>query len=126
MKKVKILVVEDEIPLLTAITTKMSKSGIDVRGARSVDDAKKAIKEFIPDLIWLDHYLFGQEDGIDFMKFVQKDEKLKDIPVFVVSNTCSNNNYNEYMELGISKYYVKSSVKLEEIINEAQKVVAAK
>ncbi len=124
MSKVKILVIEDEIPLLTAITTKMSKSDLEAKGVRSVEDAKKTIKAFIPDLIWLDHYLFGQEDGIDFLKYIQKDERLKNIPVFVVSNTCSNNNYCEYMELGISKYYVKSSAKLEEIISEAQKVVA--
>ncbi len=126
MSGIKILVVEDEIPLLTAITTKMKKSDIETRGVRSVEDAKKTLKEFVPDLIWLDHYLFGQEDGVDLMKYLQNDSKMKNIPVFVVSNTCSNNNYDQYMQLGISKYYVKSSVKLEEIIQEAQKVVATK
>lgn len=125
MEKAKILVVEDEDSLLRAIMDKMSKSEIEAEGAKSVPEARQKLQNFNPNLIWLDHYLFGEEDGLDLLKSIKKDEKKRNIPVFVVSNTCSNEKYHDYIELGIKKYYVKSSTRLEEIIDEAKRYALA-
>lgn len=118
----KILVVEDEQALLKAITMKMEKMGVDAIPAKSVEEAKKKIQEKLPDLVWLDHYLFGDEDGLDLLKYLKNQSNTKDIPVIVVSNTCSNDKYHDYINLGINKYFVKSSVRLDEIISEAMNI----
>lgn len=121
MSQMKALVVEDEESLLRAITIKMKDLGIEPYTARSFSEAKEIIGTVEPDVIWLDHYLLGDEDGLDLLKEIKSIEKLKNKPVFVVSNTCSNDKYQEYVSLGIEKFVLKSSARLEDIINDAKK-----
>lgn len=115
----KILVVEDEESLLKAIAMKMEKMGAEAIPVRSVKEAKEKLAGTKPDLVWLDHYLFGGQDGIELLKVLKSKSETRDIPVIVVSNTCSGDKYHDYMDLGINKYYVKSSVRLDQIISEA-------
>jgi response regulator of citrate/malate metabolism len=70
-------------------------------------------------VIWLDHYLLGKENGLDFVSWCKNEEKqYKNIPIFVVSNTATPEKVQTYLRLGINKYYVKAEKRLEEIINE--------
>ncbi|OQB05498.1 MAG: Transcriptional regulatory protein YycF [bacterium ADurb.Bin212] len=122
MVKKKFLIIEDEMPLLNAISLKMQKSGAEVATARSADEAKKILHEFDPDLIWLDHYLLGDEDGIEILKRIKKDTSTASIPVFLVSNTCTDEKYQEYHDLGVKKYYLKSSCRLDEVVSDAMSI----
>ena len=71
------------------------------------------------DAIWLDHHLLGKEDGLDFVKkFKANGGKWNKIPVFVVSNAASPKTIQAYIKAGVSKYYVKSDHRLDEIIND--------
>jgi len=119
-KKV-ILVLEDERPLLEAIKIKLEKNGFEVVTARTVEQAKQYTFDLVHiDAIWLDHYLMGKEDGLDFIAWCKEDEnaKCKKIPIFVVSNTASSDKVATYMSLGAKKYFIKSNHKLDEIIKE--------
>ena len=124
-KKV-ILVLEDERPLLDAIKLKLEKNNFDVVGTRSIDQAKDYMYTLSNiDAIWLDHYLFGKGNGLDFIAWC-KDEvnkKFNHIPIFVVSNTASADKVSTYMKLGANKYFVKSNHKLGEIIDEISKSI---
>lgn len=116
-----ILVLEDEKPLLEAIKLKLEKNGFDVVTARSVEQAKQYTEEISHiDAIWLDHYLIGKEDGLDFIAWCKEEDnnKCKKIPIFVVSNTASSEKVSSYMSLGAQKYFVKANHKLDEIIKE--------
>lgn len=124
-KKV-VLVVEDEKPLLEAITLKLEKCGFEVATARTVEQAKNYAEELSHiDAIWLDHYLMGKEDGLDFIAWCKEEDngKCKEIPIFVVSNTASSDKVTTYMSLGAEKYFIKSNHKLEEIIEEITKSI---
>ncbi len=111
-----ILVVEDEKPLLFAIVAKLNKSGFNTLEARSVEEATKHIDgDTCIDAIWLDHYLLGNEDGIDLMSKL-KESKFNTIPVFVVSNTVNPNKIRTYIMMGAVKYYTKAEHRLDEII----------
>ena len=114
-----ILVVEDERPLAEAIQAKLEKNGFAVTTARTGQQALNYLEDLERiDVIWLDHYLLGKEDGLDFVaKIKSHDGKWKHIPIFVVSNTASANKVQSYIHLGISKYYVKADHRLDEIIN---------
>lgn len=112
--------VEDEESLLTAISQKMNHNNIDSRCAKSVEEAREVLKNFHPNLVWLDHYLLGNSDGLELVRFLKRNKKLKNIPIFIVTNTCTDEKYNEYMGLGIEKYYIKSSVRLDEIIADVK------
>jgi len=127
MSKNTVLVLEDELSLLHAIEVKLKKSGLEVLSARTVKDGLKKLKEFgMVDAVWLDHYLLGQEDGIDFMTELRKDKDYLDVPVFMVSNTASANKMRTYFMMGITKYYTKAEHRLDEIIADIKTVIKAK
>jgi len=117
-----ILVVEGERPLAEAIRMKLEKNRFAVTTVRNVEQALNYLEE-LPrvDAIWLDHYLLGKEDGLDFVtKLKGENEKWNKIPVFVVSNTASPDKVQSYIRLGVNKYYVKAEHRLDEIIKEIQ------
>ena len=143
MKKI-ILVIEDDIPLLEAVTMKLEKNGLKVISARSVEssfgkdidndgkvtidsieNALQYLKELEQiDAVWLDHNLIGKESGLDFIiKFRANGGKWSKIPIFVVSNTSSMDLRKTYDQLGIEKYYVKAEHRLEDIISEIKSTI---
>lgn len=122
MNQKKILVVEDERPLSEAITAKLTKTGYNVVTAASVDEAIKSLKAHDDiGVIWLDHYLLGEQSGLDLVaKMKEHDGAWSNIPIFLVSNTASLDKVNTYIRLGVKKYYVKSDHRLEEIIKDIE------
>ena len=114
-----ILVVEDEIPLLDAVKKKLENNNMNVVTARSVVQALSYLNDLDHiDGIWLDHYLLGNEDGLDLVIHLKEDNsKWKGIPIFVISNTASEDKVKLYMQLGVDKYFVKSNYRLDQIID---------
>jgi len=122
-----ILVVEDETPLQEAIKAKLLNSGFEVTTARTVGQALGVLEDVGGiSVIWLDHYLLGKEDGLDFVAKLKNDDKWKSIPVFVVSNTASPDKVKSYISLGVSKYYTKSDYRLDQIIADIKEFLDKK
>ena len=111
-----ILILEDEQPLIEVIAAKLKLNGFEVVSAREVDQALDYIKEIPIDCVWLDHYLLGKKNGLDFIVELKKHEKYKKIPIFVVSNTASPDKIKSYLGLGVEKYYTKANIRLDETI----------
>ncbi|MFA6215432.1 MAG: response regulator [Patescibacteria group bacterium] len=119
-KKYTILIVEDELPLQEAIKIKLEKMGFEAVTARSVEQAINYLEDQVKiDVIWLDHYLLGRENGLDLVAKMKMDGSAwKNIPIFVVSNTASPDKVKSYLQLGASKYYTKADYRLEQIIGD--------
>ena len=117
-KEKTILVVEDERPLADAIKAKLEKSGFSVVTSRTVEQTLNYLEELGEvSAIWLDHYLLGKEDGLDFVtKIKVPNGQWKDVPIFVVSNTASPDKVQSYIQFGINKYYTKADYRLDQII----------
>lgn len=115
-----ILVVEDNQSLLMAIKGKIQRNGLNVLTARTVEQALNHLSNSPRvSAIWLDHYLLGEENGIDFvMKIKEANSVWRNIPVFVVSNTVGPDKVEIYMRLGAVRYYTKAEKRLEEIIDD--------
>lgn len=122
MKKT-ILVVEDEKSLAGAIKIKLEKNNFNVTTQNSVEKGLAYLDTQKVDLVWLDHYLGGAKTGIDFVKGMKKDHKK--IPVFVVSNTASQEKIEEYEQLGITKYYTKSNFRLDKLLADIRSVIGS-
>ncbi|MFZ4631705.1 MAG: response regulator [Patescibacteria group bacterium] len=119
VEDVNILVVEDEKPLLEAIKIKLEKGGFSVVTARTVEQAVGLLEDLETiKVIWLDHYLLGKENGLDLVVKIKNDERFKNIPIFVVSNTASDDKVKSYLALGVNNYYTKSNYRLDQIIND--------
>ena len=118
-----ILIIEDEKPLLLAISRKLESSGFDVVTARSVEQANGYLEDLDPvDAIWLDHYLLGKLDGLDFLEQVKKSSWNK-IPVFVVTNTGGEDKRSMYLQFGATEYFIKSDSRLDTLIENIKKEI---
>lgn len=114
-----ILVVEDEKPLLDAIRIKLEKGGFSVVTARTVEQAWGLLEDLGTILVvWLDHYLLGKENGLDLVVKIKNDERFKSVPIFVVSNTATQDKVKCYIALGVNHYYTKSNYRLDQIIED--------
>lgn len=118
-EKQKILVVEDDRSLAEAVRLKLGHSGFETCVAGTVEDAIEALR--VNDdivAVWLDHYLLGSENGLDFVTRVKiEGSPWKHLPIIVVSNTASAEKVQAYLLLGVDEYYVKAEHRLEEIID---------
>jgi len=108
------------MPLLNAVKAKMELNGFTVLSARTVEQAMGYVQD-VPEVsvIWLDHYLLGKLNGLDFVAQLKAENakaEWKRIPIFIVSNTASANKVQSYLQLGVNKYYTKSEYRLDEII----------
>lgn len=122
--KKNILIVEDELPLQKAIAAKLNKSNFNTYLARSVDEAIAHLSREKIDAIWLDHYLLGEENGLDFVTRLKLDDsQWKNIPIVVVSNTASPDKVTSYMNLGVNSYFTKADYSLEQIIGDLNKIL---
>lgn len=83
MKK-KILVVDDEAGLLAMTLLRLNKMGYDAFGGANGQAALDLARQRMPDLILLDK-LMPKLNGDEVLKMLKKDEKLKHIPVILVS-----------------------------------------
>ena len=76
------------------------------------------------DLVWLDHYLIGQETGLTIVaQLKQEDGPLRHIPIFVVTNTASEDNKKSYLALGVDRYYTKIESRLDDIVVDAMRML---
>lgn len=120
-----ILVIEDELPLQEAIRIKLENTGLKVLTARSVKQALSYLEEVGNiDIIWLDHYLLGQANGLEFVASIKdSSSEYKEIPIFVVSNSVGQDKIATYIRLGVSKYYTKTEFTLAEIVGDIKSYV---
>jgi two-component system, chemotaxis family, sensor kinase CheA len=112
-----VMVVEDEVLLLQAITKKLKLSGLDVVSCASGQQAIDYLTNLdeLPDAVWLDYYLKDM-NGLAFMQTLKENPKWADIPVLVVSNSASPDKVNNMLGLGAKKYILKAEYRLDEII----------
>lgn len=115
-EKINILVVEDERPLLEAISTKLENEGFSVVTARTIDEALDNMNSETFDCVWLDHYLLSKKTGLDFVAKVKTEDKWKDLPIFVVTNTGGHEKKHTYLKLGATQYYIKADCRLDLIV----------
>jgi two-component system response regulator ArlR len=118
-KKRTVLVVEDEKPLANAVKEALTSHNFNVIIVNSADDALNQLKNLeTVDAIWLDHYLMGEANGLDFVISIKSHPVWSNIPVFIVSNTASQQNVHSYIRLGVTNYYTKADYDIGQIIND--------
>ena len=114
-----ILILEDERQLARAVKDAFAGHGYNTIVVSTIDDGIKQLENLKHvDVIWLDHYLLGTGNGLDFVVKVKQNEAWKNIPIFVVSNTASSTNIRSYIQLGVSNYYTKADYDIKQIIND--------
>lgn len=124
MNKKRILIVEDERPLSVAASKSLDRAGFECFIATSSEEALSHLTSYWPvDAVWLDHYLLKHETGLQFLEKFRKVKGCKNTPVFVVTNSVSDEKVDKYAKLGAVHYYIKSNVKLSKIIADIKRIL---
>lgn len=118
----KVLLVEDDLFFTTLISKQLSASHCDFHNVLTGDDAIKFLEKNTPDVILLDVMLPGSLDGFGVLKKMKDDERLKKIPVIVLSNLSSPTDIEKGMSLGAFRYLIKASMIPSEIIGHLASV----
>jgi len=80
----KVLVVDDDIDILTLVKMSLKLSGFEVETISRWEQVSKAIENFSPDLVLLDVSL-GGADGREICKKIKSTKETEHIPVILFS-----------------------------------------
>lgn len=124
-KNKKILIIEDDRVLVSALKYEMEECGFNVTTYLEGQGAlEKAVSEK-PDLVLLDLVLPGVH-GFEILKKLKEEEKTKNIPVIVVTNLGEESDRRKSLSLGALDYFVKASVDLSELSKKIKKIFKIK
>lgn len=121
----KILIVEDEEILLTALSEELKQEGFQVVGAKDGMEGVEMAKSEKPDLILLD-LVMPRLDGIGALTQMKGDDAIKDIPVVILTNLSDYDKISDALSLGAMDYLVKANYRLEELVNKIKTVLERK
>lgn len=120
MKKT-ILIVEDELPMLKALSDKFALEGFEVLEAKDGEEGLKTATSKKPDLIILDIFMPVMDGKVMFQK-LRADEWGKTVPVIILTNlNPDDKTLDDLMKNGPSYYFIKSKWKLEELVSKVKK-----
>ena len=115
MTKPKVLVVEDDDALRTALVKAFDVDGFSVEAATDGRFGMAAAEKFRPEVIVMD-LLMPNMDGYEMLKVLHTTTWGSKIPVVVASNLGSIESINECLSSGVNDYIVKSDVSLKELV----------
>lgn len=120
----KILIAEDDSFVMDIYQTKLSQEGFEVYSAANGLEAMKKLtgEKINPDLILLD-IVMPYMDGLEVLRKVKNDERLKDIPVVLLTNLSQKEEVEEGLSLGASDYLIKSHFTPSEVLEKINKFI---
>jgi CheY-like chemotaxis protein len=120
----KILLVEDEEIMIDLLQKKLSREGYEVFVARDGEEGLKKMREMDPkpDLILLD-IIMPKMGGFEVMEEMAKDEKLKNIPVIVISNSGQPVELDRAKKLGARDWLIKTEFDPNEVLEKVKKQI---
>ena len=123
MKNLKILLIEDdtiEVMKLKRVTASLNHK---ISEANNGEVALKHLenKDDLPDIILLDLNM-PKINGIEFLKMLKADDRLKYIPTIVLTTSNNQRDLLECYKIGIAGYVLKP-LKYEEYVSKIQKLL---
>jgi len=118
-EKKTVLIIEDEQTLLKLLQKAFEKEDIKTLIALDGEKGINLARKEKPDLILLD-IILPKKSGFDVLEELKADAETKNIPVVVLTNLSEVVDVEKVLELGAVTYLVKSSYKLEEIVEKVK------
>lgn len=122
MEKKKILIIEDDDVLQTALQEFLAGKGFEIISALDGEEGVKMAKMKNPDLILLD-IILPKKDGYEVLKEIKSDQATQKIPVILLTNLGSLSDVEKALELGATTYLIKADYKLEEIVKKIKEIL---
>jgi DNA-binding response OmpR family regulator len=91
-------------------------------GSEAIEKLRKI--ERMPDIILLD-VMMPKTNGLEVLKFIKGEEKLKNIPIMLLSNLANREEQSRGIEMGAVDYLVKSDHQPKDVVEKIRAVIAA-
>jgi CheY-like chemotaxis protein len=114
MNDTRILLIEDDKFLRRACEVGLKKRGFVVLTANDGLEGLEQARSGSPALILLD-MLMPKLNGMETLEELKKDERTRDIPVVILSNSSNDSSIQHAKALGAIGYLVKASMSLHEL-----------
>lgn len=121
MTKPKILIIEDDAPIIKLYEEVFPMSGLEIeildsgqKGIERIQEIRDGKKEK-PDLILLD-LILPDMNGIEVLKEVKKHPQTKDLKVFALTNYYRADFNEELTKEGVNKILIKFKYSLNELV----------
>ncbi|MEN8885420.1 MAG: response regulator [Winogradskyella sp.] len=126
MKTLNILLIEDDIIEVMKLQRATSSLQLHhkIKEANNGEDALKILeqKDNLPDIILLDLNM-PKINGIEFLKLLKTDDRLKYIPTIILTTSNNQRDLLECYKIGIAGYVLKP-LKYEDYVSKIEKLLS--
>ena len=106
MSQASVLVVDDEQDILELVAYNLTKEAFAVTTVTTGEDALRAVRSQLPDIVILDLMLPGV-DGLEVCRILKGDERTRDIPIVMLTAKGGEADIVAGLELGAADYVTK-------------------
>lgn len=125
MKKIRILIIEDDKFLIKLYNDKLTRAGFDVSMAISGEEGLAKVENEKPDIVLLD-VILPQKNGFDILSELKLNPDTKNIPVIILTNLGQESDIKTGLELGAADYLVKTDFSINKLPEKVKTVLAAR
>ena len=118
----KILIIEDEELLYNLLRKKLTTEGYDVSVSEDGQKGLDSMRRNAPDLVLLD-IVMPNKNGFEVMEEMKKDERLKNIPVIIISNSGQPVEIDRAKNSGAKDWLIKTEFEPLEVIKKVKKQI---
>ncbi len=101
-----VMVVDDSITVRKVTTRLLERYGFDVMTAKDGVDAMSLLQDRIPDVMLLDIEM-PRMDGFELARHVRNDERLRHIPITIITSRTGDKHRERAMQIGVNHYLGK-------------------
>ncbi len=117
-----VLIVDDSITVRELLSLTFAKVGYRVEQAKDGQDAWEKLRAGLPcDMIFCDIEM-PRMDGLDLLSRLQKDSRLKDIPVAMLTSRGADRHRQSAIQLGAKGYFTKPYLE-EELLSASKRLL---
>ena len=101
-----VMVVDDSVTVRKVTSRLLERNGMNVLTAKDGVDAIAQLQEHKPDIMLLDIEM-PRMDGFEVATLVRHDERLKDLPIIMITSRTGEKHYERAMTIGVNEYLGK-------------------
>jgi len=101
-----VLVVDDSLTVRKITTRLLTREGFRVDSAKDGVDALERMHDLIPDVVLLDVEM-PRMDGFELARVMRNDERLKSVPIIMITSRTADKHRNRALEIGVNVYLGK-------------------
>ena len=120
----RILLVEDDRFLRKAAETTLKRHGYAVVTANDGEEALRAARSELPDLVLLD-LIMPKLNGFEVLRALKGEASTAPIPVVVLSNLGQDHDVQQALADGAMAYLVKADLSLQELVKRVGQFLGA-